>query len=65
MLRCKTGSSFGNFVFLGLRSNSGIRHRDEVDLYLRGEDAPLYLTDYKGSFVAENSIIMFSELLLG
>jgi hypothetical protein len=26
--------SFGNFVFLGLRSNSGMRQKSDVDLYL-------------------------------
>ncbi len=50
----KTGSSFGNFVFLGLRSNSGIRRQGEVDLYLRGEDGRWYLTDYNCSFVVQN-----------
>jgi hypothetical protein len=30
--------SFGNFVFLGLRSNSGIKHQGQGDLYLNGED---------------------------
>jgi hypothetical protein len=34
----KTGSSFGNFVFLGLRSDSGMTAHDDVELYLRGED---------------------------
>lgn len=28
-------SSFGNFVFFGLRSNSGTRHQSNVDLYLQ------------------------------
>jgi hypothetical protein len=26
---------FGNFVFLGLRTNSGMREQGDVDLYLR------------------------------
>jgi hypothetical protein len=34
----KTGISFGNFVFLGLRSNSGIRSYADGHSYLRGED---------------------------
>jgi hypothetical protein len=33
-----TVSSFGNFVFSGLRCNSGIRHQGDADSYLRGED---------------------------
>jgi len=45
---------FGNFVFLGIRYNSGIKHRSDIDLYLRGEDGLQYLTDYNCSFVVEN-----------
>jgi hypothetical protein len=45
--------SFGNFVFLGLRSNSGSRQQSEVDLYLRGEDGLEKLTDYGFSFVVQ------------
>jgi len=50
----KAGSSFGNFVFLGLRYNSGIRHQSEVDLYLHGEDGRWRLTDYNCSFVCKS-----------
>jgi hypothetical protein len=35
-------SSFGNFVFLGLRSNSGIGHHGDVDSFLHGEDGLQY-----------------------
>jgi hypothetical protein len=49
----KTGISFGNFVFLGLRSNSGIKDASEGDLYLRGEDGLRVLTDYRCCFVVQ------------
>jgi hypothetical protein len=60
----KAGISFGNFVFLGLRSNSGIRRQGEVDLYLQGEDGRQYLTDYKCSFVLENHTLCLVNCLL-
>ena len=34
----KAGISFGNFVFLGLRSNSGIRAYGDGNSYLDGDD---------------------------
>jgi hypothetical protein len=49
----KTGSSFGNFVFLGLRRYSGIRSYGDVNSYLDGEDGLCHLTDYRCSFVAQ------------
>jgi hypothetical protein len=49
--------SFGNFVFLGLRSNSGIGHQSDVDLYLRGEDGLRLLTDYRCNLVFRNSTL--------
>jgi hypothetical protein len=44
-------SSFGKFVFSGLRSNSGIIHQSDADLYLRGEDGPSVVTDYRCNLV--------------
>ncbi len=41
---------FGNFVFLGFRSNSGMRAQSDGDLYLKGEEAFRYLTDYNYNF---------------
>jgi hypothetical protein len=51
----KLGSSFGNFVFLGLRHDSGIRHQYDVDSYLHGEAGLLQLTVYGCNFVVQNS----------
>jgi hypothetical protein len=53
----KAGTSFGNFVFLGLRANSGIRRHNDIDLYLNGEDDLQCLTDYNCSFVFQNSTL--------
>jgi hypothetical protein len=53
----KRGSSFGNFVFLGLRSNSGIRHEGALDLYLHRRGRSLALTDYGVNFVAKNTTL--------
>ena len=50
----KTGISFGNFVFLGVRSNSGSRPYGDVDLYLEGEDGLQRLTDYNCTFVLKS-----------
>ena len=49
----KTGISFGNFVFLGLRSNSGSRYESNVGLYLHGGNGSQGLTDYRCSFVVQ------------
>ncbi len=48
---------FGNFVFLGLRYNSGIRRQGEVDSYLHGGNGSLVLTDYNFSLVVQDSIL--------
>jgi hypothetical protein len=48
-------SSFGKFVFSGLRSNSGIRQQGEVDLYLRGEDGLKHLTAYNCSLCSKTA----------
>jgi hypothetical protein len=53
----KTGISFCNFVFLGLRCNSGIKQRGEADLYLQGEGGRRYLTDYNCGFVFQDSTL--------
>jgi hypothetical protein len=45
--------SFGSFVFLGLRYNSGIRQQSDADSYLYGEDGLHQLTDYKCSFACK------------
>jgi hypothetical protein len=37
----KTGISFGNFVFLGLRRDSGMRSYGDADSYLCNEDGIL------------------------
>ncbi len=55
---------FGNFVFLGLRSHSGIRQQGEVDLYLYGEGGRRYLTDYNCGFVAQSRTLCSAKLLL-
>jgi hypothetical protein len=36
----KAGILFGNFVFLRLRSDSGMNKQGDVDLYLHGDDSP-------------------------
>jgi hypothetical protein len=56
--------SFGNFVFSGLRNNSGIRHQSDADSYLHGEDGLQRLPDYRCNFVFQNGTLCLANSIL-